>query len=92
MVGSVLKIKQFYKENGNEERLNVKALQLHSSAYILYELGVVMYVVAWDLTICFPDSDALADAYMYVYTLEILISTVAQALLCLIFWKLAKKL
>lgn len=91
LVQSVLKIRQFYRDNSIENQLNTNQLLLHSTAFILYMVAVVLYVVSWDLTISFPNNIMLALIYVIVYSLQCILGAIAEILLALIFWKLAVK-
>jgi len=91
LVQSVLRIRQFYRDNSIENQLNTNQLLLHSTAFILYMVAVVLYVVSWDLTISFPNNIMLALIYVIVYSLQCIVGAIAEILLALIFWKLAVK-
>jgi hypothetical protein len=77
LVRSVLKIKQFYRDKDIEDRLNMPTLLLHSSAFLLYLVSIILYVVIWDFFVVYPDDSQIEDIVIFIFTTEIVISAIA---------------
>jgi hypothetical protein len=93
LIYAIYTIRNFMKSRGeNGQEINLKTMILHSSAFGLYMISVLLFTAGfyyWQvLQAKFDGKDCGIDMrpYLYTYMFMDLISFIAQCLLCLIFW------
>lgn len=68
LVGSVGSIRQFYRDNNIENQLNSRTILIHSSAFILYLVTSVFYVIIWDIYLVSPYNRKVDLIWLLIYT------------------------
>jgi hypothetical protein len=89
---SVYKIRKFYKENKLTEELNSKAMLLHVMAFAGYVLSLIILYPLTVLTLLNPQNQEVYKAFEISFGPLTFTATVAQILLCVIFWQFGGKL
>jgi len=92
LVTAIFKIRSFILSSGNNvQQIDLKALLLHSSAFILYELSNVINMIFLCIWV-FSDTDEAYQAYECANSVNYIFSFCSQCLLCIIMWQLGTKI
>jgi len=93
LIGSIYTIWKYLKNSRDErEQLNLKTLVLHSSAFGLFLISVVIFAFYYTLYVFSLNSPKYLKRMDHVFaanTFEIVCSFFSQCLLCVIFWLLS---
>ena len=72
--------------------MNTKAMAIHVLAFGLFVISEITYAVFFMRTIINPNVKSIQEAFVYSLIPYSITATIAQALLCFIFWQFGGKL
>jgi hypothetical protein len=89
---AIFKIRRFYRENKLSEKMNTKAMVIHVLTFGGFVLSATVLNALIIYTLVNPyDSSAFNDVYIVIIPV-LATATIAQSLLCVIFWQFGGKL
>jgi hypothetical protein len=83
---SVYKIRKFYKDNQLTKQMNTKAMAIHVLTFGGYVLSAFVINAVIILTFFYPGNRKVYEALDIITVPVTVTSTIAQVLLCTIFW------
>jgi len=89
---SVYKIRKFYKDNHLTKIMNTKAMAIHVLSFGGYVLSAFVINADIILTFIYPEGKKIKDDLEIITVAVTVTSTIAQVLLCMIFWQFGRKL
>ena len=72
--------------------MNTKAMAIHVLAFGLYVISEITFSVFIMLTIIYPSNECIYNAYVYSLIPYSITATIAQVILCVIFWQFGGKI
>lgn len=92
LIWSVISIRNFLKSSGQSvQQIDIKTLLLHSSAFALYIISVVVLLVFYLLDVIYESGPRVYGAYNAAHFFIDFILFFSQVLLCMIFLKMGDK-
>lgn len=84
---AIHKIKQYLVVNGGRQVINVVMLVVHLGAFGLYLLSIIIYLVFYTLHYIYFNNERVTNLFYYAGFFCGCSNFLAQACLCVIFWK-----
>jgi hypothetical protein len=91
LISSVFTIREFFKSKDASEVINTSNMILHAGAFGLYLLADVVYYIAMDLNVIWPENPQVVRFFDDACVFFIFANFMAQLLLVVIFWDLGRK-